>query len=218
VTARRRDVELSVERPLGPYPPSGGTVRLSAHFDVGSDGEGPSPAELAQALDSLKADLDALLGPPIAAVPIARTDRELAELIETYRPRQRELVDLLRDDGELTVAEHARLVDYLSTSEASRPKSEAHGVAAETERLIATVPIDREPPARPAGEVPVTPFAPGKPVEKVRPVPELLETYQITSLRQAGAVRARRQISFAEYMALKRHFEPPTSGVEKTSH
>jgi hypothetical protein len=40
-----------------------------------------------------------------------------------------------------------------------------------------------------------------------RPVPELLRTFQIASLRQAGAVRARRQISFAEYMALKRHFE-----------
>jgi hypothetical protein len=49
-----------------------------------------------------------------------------------------------------------------------------------------------------------------------RPVADLLREFGITSLKQAGAVRARRQISFAEYMALKRHFEsgppPGTTG------
>jgi hypothetical protein len=202
---------------MGPDPSSGGTVRLSTRFDVGANGEGPTAQELAEAFDALKADLDSLLGPPIAAVPIARGDRELSELIETYRPRQRELVDLLRDDGELTVGEHARLVDYLASTEAGQLRPAARPPEAETVRLLATVPIDRPAPTASAREVPTSPFAPGKPVEKVRPVPELLETYQITSLRQAGAVRARRQISFAEYMALKRHFEQAAPGAEKTS-
>jgi hypothetical protein len=44
-------------------------------------------------------------------------------------------------------------------------------------------------------------------------VEELLHTYQITSLRQAGAVRARRQISFDEYMSLKRHFAASEAGA-----
>jgi hypothetical protein len=48
-------------------------------------------------------------------------------------------------------------------------------------------------------------------------VPELLRTFQIETLRQAGAVRARRQISFEEYMALKRHFEAASAGPDGRS-
>ena len=109
MTVRRREIELTVERPLGPEASSGGPVRLSARFEVGVDGDGPSHAELAAELDALKADLEALVGPPIAAAPIARGERELTELVETYRPRQRELVDLLLADGEITAGEHRRL-------------------------------------------------------------------------------------------------------------
>ncbi len=190
VAPRRGTTELSVERPLDPANPIGGVARLTARFESGPDGSPPSHRELAEALESLRNDLDALLGPPLAAVPAARPDRGLSELIETYRPRQRELVDALLDDGEITRGEHAVLVAHLATV---RPAARAAPASAPPERTfdrpIAAVPIaaDRSP-------------------ETPRPVPELLRLYRIESLKQAGAVRARRQISFEEYMALKRHF------------
>ena len=206
VSPRRRDLELSVERPLGPDR-GGTTVRLTVRFDPGEDGTGPSAAELARELEALTEELNALIGSPIAATPIERAERELTELVETYRPRQRELVDLLLDEGELTVGEHARLVEYLAAGAPAPPsKPSAPFPVPETERLIATVPIDRVPATGPGpGASPAAggPRATGTP----RTVAELLKTYEIATLRQAGAVRARRQISFAEYMALKRHFE-----------
>jgi hypothetical protein len=214
MTVRRREVELSVERPLEPDRPTAGVVRLSARFDGGDTGQGPSPNELAGELDALRADLDALIGLPIAAVPATRPDRELTELIETYRPRQRELVDLLRDEGQLTPAEHARLAEYLVLGGA--PKPPAPPPIPEGERLIATIPIDRELPATARREVAPGPAPRSTPSPAARPVSELLRTYHISSLRQAGAVRARRQISFAEYMALKRHFEEEAEGRGKT--
>lgn len=203
---RRRDLELSVERPLGPDR-GGAIVRLTVRFEPGEEGVGPSVAELTHELEALTEEMNALVGLPIAAAPIGRAERELTELIETYRPRQRELIDLLLGEGELTDGEHARLVEYLAAGAPSPPSRAASASSlAETERLIATVPIDRAPSsvARP-GPSPAAP--PTKPGGTPRTVPELLRTYEITTLRQAGAVRARRQISFAEYMALKRHFE-----------
>jgi hypothetical protein len=187
VTPRPREVELAVERPAAGGAP-GELVRLVARFAVPEGAEGPSPQELAQALDRLRADLDALVGPPLAAAPALRPDRDLPELVETYRPRQRELVDLLRDEGELTASEHARLVEYLAVVRTAPP------------------PASREPSLADA-PLAAAPVASERPPERARSVPELLRTYQIESLRQAGAVRARRQISFEEYMALKRHFE-----------
>jgi len=193
MAARRRHVELSVERGLGARGPAGAVARLSATFEVGAEGEGPSTAELARALDELVRDLDGLLGPSIAAVPASRADRDLEELVQTYRPRQRELVDLLLADGEITPGEHASL---LASLEARRPS-------------VATAPAPPVPDLTSVGETPIAavPLSAEPKLPPSRPVPELLRTFQITSLRQAGAVRARRQISFAEYMALKRHFE-----------
>jgi len=192
VPARRRQVELSVERPLGGRGPDGSVARLSATFDVGGDGT-LSPAELAQALDELVRDLEGLVGPSLAAAPIGRPDRDVEELVQTYRPRQRELVDLLLADGEITPGEHERLLATVGSLPAATERRAAPlpaEPAPSTETPIAAVPIAAEPKLPPS-----------------RPVPELLRTFQISSLRQAGAVRARRQISFAEYMALKRHFE-----------
>jgi hypothetical protein len=188
VTRRPREIELTVERPLGP---DGGVARLSAHFDLAGQ-EPPTPAELAKTLDDLKADLDALVGLPIAALPAPRPDRELTELVNAYRPRQRELIDLLRDEGEITAAEHALLAQYLAAGGTPSPAAPSFVVAPSPvpDRPLAAMPIGVERPA-----------------ETARPVPDLLREYQITSLKQAGAVRARRQISFGEYMALKRHFE-----------
>jgi hypothetical protein len=188
VALKRREVELALERPLDPENPSAGAARLSARFEV--SGAGPTPAELAEALDGLKADLDALVGVPLAGIPAARADRELTELVETYRPRRRELVDALRDDGELTRGEHERLVNYLA------------GVGAVPGRAPTATP---EPTFdRPIAAVPI---AADRTSESARPVETLLREYQIASLKQAGAVRARREISFEEYMALKRHFQ-----------
>jgi len=187
---RRREIELTVERPLRPDSPTAGTVRLSAKFDLPPEGPGPDHSDLARALDELQADLEGLLGPPLAAAPAARPDRDLTELVETYRPRQRELVDLLLGEGELTVGEHARLVEYLAAPPAP---SEARPTPPEPriEAPIAAAPI----------------LAGGRRDEGGRPVPELLRIFQIGSLKQAGAVRVRGEISFAEYMALKRHFQ-----------
>jgi hypothetical protein len=191
VTLHRRETELSLERPVGPEGPTGGVVRLSIRLESSSGGGPPTPSELAEALDGLKADLDALLGAPLAALPATRPERDLGELVETYRPRQRELVDLLLDDGEITSAEHVRLVDYLSAGlSAPKPAPVAERPAPRFDQPIAAVPISAE-------RLPDT----------TRPVADLIRQYQIASLKQAGAVRARRQISFEEYMALKRHFQ-----------
>ena len=188
---RRREVELTVERPVGPDA-GGGSVRLSARFETPEDGR-PTPRDLAEALEGLRADLDALVGPPLAAAPALRPDRDLPELIDTYHPRQRVLLDLLRDEGELTAVEHARLVEYLARG---------------------GEPIRPAPPVRPSlSDQPLAaaPIVAERPGEGGRSVADLKRTYQIETLKQAGAVRARRQISFAEYMALKRHFESATS-------
>lgn len=193
VALRRRETEISLERPLGPEGRNGGVVRVSVRLEPGPEGAAPSAGQLVEALEGLRADLDALLGAPIAALPADRPDRDVVELVETYRPRQRELVDLLREEGEITSAEHVRLTEYLATLRLSSPAAAAPAPRPEPrfDQPIAAVPIaaDRSP-------------------ETSRPVSELLRQYQIESLKQAGAVRARRQISFEEYMALKRHFQP----------
>ena len=191
---RRREVELTVERPLRPDLPAGGTVRLSAKFEVAPDGSGPDHAALARALDDLQADLDGLVGPLLAAAPATRPDRDLTELVETYRPRQRELIDLLLGEGEITAGEHARLVDYLGA-----PPAPAEAAPAPAPRMV---------------EMPLAavPAIIGRSETEGRPVEELLRVYQITSLKQAGAVRGRREISFSEYMALKRHFQEAEAG------
>lgn len=202
MTLRRRETEISVERPVGPDGPAGGVVRLAARLEYGPEGIPPTVRELGEALDGLKADLDGLLGTPLAALPASRPERDLTELVETYRPRQRQLVDLLRDDGEISLAEHVRLVDYLSTSfSAPLPTPSTERPVAKFDQPIAAVPIAAE-------RLP----------ETKRAVADLIRQYQIASLKQAGAVRARRQISFEEYMALKRHFQPAeAAGADRSS-
>jgi len=172
-------------------------VRLSARFEVSPEGKGPDHSELARALDDLQADLDGIVGPLLASAPAMRPDRDLTELVETYRPRQRELVDLLLADGELTSGEHARLVEYLGA-----PPAPAEAPAPPVERRVET-------------PIAAIPAVVGRAEERIRPVPELLRQYQIGSLKQAGAVRARREISFAEYMALKRHFQDAEAAADR---
>ncbi|MGD1098893.1 MAG: hypothetical protein ABR888_00895 [Thermoplasmata archaeon] len=194
---RRREIELTVERPLRPGDPAGGSVRLSARFELPPDGSGPDHSELARAFDDLRADLDGLVGLPLAALPATRPDRDLTELVETYRPRQRELVDLLLGEGELTEGEHARLAEYLSA-----PPAPAEVPSPPPERRFDT-------------PIAAVPIVVGRADDGARPVSELLRLYQIISLKQAGAVRARQKISFSEYMALKRHFQETDASAEQ---
>jgi hypothetical protein len=193
---KRTAFDLSVEREL---PGSDGEppvrARLSAHFEVEPGDPVPTREELEASLRELTGALAGVAGRPEAP----RADRPLAELIETYRPRQPELVDLLRDEGQLTAGEHRLLAEHLS----SRGRTPAEATLppvpppAPPRVPLASAPAEME---RPAGAPP-------------RPVPELLERYRIASLRQAGAVRARRQISFEEYMAIKRHFSTVAPGA-----
>lgn len=175
-------MDLTVEREVVGEDGVARRYRLTATFDAGAS-EGPLPSdELRDRFKALAQELDHAV--PSGAAEPGRPDRSLPELVETYRPRQRELIDLLLAEGEVSEEEAARLRTYL--------EERATGVSSEvpiTERPIAAAPLasDRAPTTS-------------------RPVPELLRLYKIESLRQAGAVRARRQISYEEYMALKRHF------------
>lgn len=185
---RRKEYELSVEQEL-PAAADGAPrrARLTARFSSDpSEGE-VADADLARTLKDLaerlaRASETAGVGHGGTSEP--RADRPLQELLETYRPRQIELVEVLHADGELTDGEY----NLLRARVTERPP---------------------ETGTSPASTPPASAFRPGG-----RPVEELLRTYQISSLRQAGAVRARRQISFEEYMSLKRHFaaaEPTSS-------
>jgi hypothetical protein len=182
VADRRRPIELSLERSLpGPAGTPPVVVRVSVRLDDDAD---PSEAALADEVRRLDARLQTAVR--VVRPDVDRPDRPLAELIETYRPRQPELLDLLREEGELSPTEYSTLRGHLDAAAPARP---AAGGVPITDRPIAAAPLESD-------RAPATP----------RPVEELLRTYQIASLKQAGAVRARRQISFEEYMALKRHF------------
>jgi hypothetical protein len=192
VPATPRPVEVTLERTVADS--AGGpplTVRLSVQLTGDAlDAEGLST--LRTELDGLRGQLDRFvesLQPGASSAP--RTDRPVEELIETYRPRQPELLELLRAEGELTAGEYDSLRHHLSAPPPAPPPPAGIPVA---ERPIVAAPLegDRAP-------------------SQARPVEELLRVYQLSSLKQAGAVRARRQISFEEYMALKRHFGPPAA-------
>ncbi len=210
MTPRRKELELTIEREL----PAGRDgvprrARLTARFSSDSPEEAPTPEELGEALRSLVEQLERAAGAVSGAAPPgegARRERELQELLDTYRPRQVELVELLHADGSVTDHEAELLHGFLATG---RPK----------QRTPSTGPGGRSlPPLSPAPSG-ATPAAGSAARSPTRSVEELLRTYQIASLRQAGAVRARRQISFDEYMALKRHFasEEPMSEAEPRS-
>jgi hypothetical protein len=181
MSPRRKEYELTVEQEL-PAAADGAPrrARLTARFSGEAGDAELDDVELARSLRELadrlaRASETAGVGRGPTGPP--RPDRAVEELLETYRPRQMELVELLHADGELTDGEYAAL----RTRVTERP-SEAEATKA------------------PAVLPPTAPRSGGRSVE------ELLRTYQIASLRQAGAVRARRQISFDEYMSLKQYF------------
>jgi hypothetical protein len=190
VTLRRTEVDLAVERDVEGEDGVTRRYRMTSRL-VLDPPDGPVPEEeLKERFRALTEELDRLV-PAGRGGDGVREERSTTELVETYRPRQVELLDLLREEGEISAGEFTRLRQYLS----DRPG----GVAPEipvTDRPIAAAPlaVDRSP---------IVP----------RSTRELLELYRIESLKQAGAVRARRQISYEEYMSLKRHFAPVEPGA-----
>jgi hypothetical protein len=193
VTLRRgREVDLSIEREFLDGEGVPRKLRVAARFTNESGDRPPTPEELAAAFRELDRDLEAARTGAGYRGPAPRSDRSRAELLETYRPRQPELVEALLADGEVTEREAEILRAALPPS---RPRPSTPTSAPprapipETDRPLAAMPLSND-------RTPTTP----------RPVAELLATFQIGSLKQAGAIRARRQISYDEYMALKRHF------------
>jgi hypothetical protein len=187
--ARRRTVTLSLEREVVGPTGTPERLRLSARFDP-EDGsaEGPTLEELKAGLERLREEMLGLSGGSrYGALP----PRGLDELVETYRPRQEELVALLEEEGEVSTAEAELMRGYLTQRGASSAATRAGApdLPPIHERPLAAAPLEHDR----TGPVP-------------RPVARLLEEYRIETLKQAGAVRARRQISFEEYMSLKRHF------------
>jgi hypothetical protein len=197
------EVEVSLEQELGGAagrPPR--RLRVSARYvpaATSSDGSGERLPDLVR---RLREELDQL-GAEEGGGAADRPDRTLDELIGTYRPRQAELVELLRSEGEITAGEYDSLRAYLQgpvlLPASTRLPGEPTGEPPVTQRPIAAAPLAQD-------RTPTTP----------RPVDQLLSTYRIESVKQAGAVRARRQISYEEYMSLRRHFQasdPPGSAA-----
>ncbi|MCI4321486.1 MAG: hypothetical protein L3K05_04180 [Thermoplasmata archaeon] len=187
----RTEMTLSVEQEAAPPGQPPRRLRLEARFRVGAGT--PSATELAEAVTALDRELaEATKRAGFFPTAPPRAERSVSDLVEAYRPRQPELVELLLAEGEVSPGEAESLRQYLAgplgTAAPARPRADEVPV---TDRPIAAAPLenDRSP-------------------SRARPVRDLLDLYRIESLRQAGAVRARRQISFEEYMALKRHFAP----------
>jgi hypothetical protein len=193
VPLKRVGLELSVERALSPTSATApDRARMTVRFEFDPAGSSPTAEEIAQALADIATELEvAAAGLGHSSATASRPDRPLAELVETYHPRQRELIDLLAAEGELTSNEAASLAAHLGGPAPEIPP--AHPLSGEeppiTDRPLAAMPLvnDRTPVV-------------------ARPVDRLIAEYRIESLKQAGAVRARRQISYEEYMALKRRF------------
>ncbi|HXQ48703.1 MAG TPA: hypothetical protein VN842_02850 [Thermoplasmata archaeon] len=201
----RREIVLRVEREVPGPDGAPRRVSLSARYDLAGRPEPPTAEELGEATRELDRELgSAIAQAGFPSVPV-RPDRDLVELIETYRPRQAELVDALESDGELSRNEAQLLRTHLASNPPSAP------------------PATRDAPPPPL-EVPVTdrplaalPLSNDRAPSNPRPVSELLGLYRIESLKQAGAVRARRQISYEEYMALKRHFSPEETNADRSA-
>lgn len=184
--------ELSVEREVLGADGAPRRVRLTARIPSPAGTDGEPALRLGEELKTLSRQVDEAIAAAgwVPSTP-PRGERGLEELVETYRPRQPELLDLLRAEGELTLSEYDRLKAHLA---GTLPVSVAVPTPGSVEPPVTDRPLAALPLAN--DRTPTTP----------RPVVELLSQYRIESLKQAGAVRARRQISYEEYMALKRHF------------
>ncbi len=192
-TGRAADIEIAVEREVLDRQGASRRVRLSARITSTDATSPPSTSELGEAIRSVDEELEKGCLQAGFRLPSSRPDRTREELVETYRPRQSELVDVLLSDGEITEREAELLRSSVRAPGPAAPPGPPVSAAGTAEagvlRGLAALPLsnDRTP-------------------ANARPVEELLRVYQISTLKQAGAVRARRQISYDEYMSLKHHF------------
>lgn len=190
-------VRLTVERELV-LPGSAAPERVQLTRELPADSDGRvDPARIGRELTAMRELLEEAIRSAHLGSAAPR-ERSVEELLETYRPRQGELVELLREDGEITEGEYGRLRAHLAHEAAGEaPSSASLAEPAAPARAIADGPIA------------AAPLDGDRTPSRARPIDELLRAFEITSLKQAGAVRARRQISYDEYMALKRHFARP---------
>ncbi len=102
--AERTEVVVSVEVDAARPGEAPRRLRLEARFRATASD--PGAAELGEAVAALDRDLgEAVRLAGFVPTAPARADRTLSELVETYRPRQAELVELLLAEGEVTAAE-----------------------------------------------------------------------------------------------------------------
>lgn len=200
---RGREVEFSVEREVFDAAGVPRRLRVASRYVIDEGAGAPTAADLASAVTQLDRELEGAVAQAGFRGSSARADRGRTELLETYRPRRSQLIDALLADGEVTEGEAKILREALPARAPALPTRDLapdRALVPETDRPLAAMPlsVDR---------------APSSP----RPVPELLATFQIATLKQAGAIRARRQISYDEYMALKRHFGGGASAPASTA-
>lgn len=198
MTARRSDLELSLEEDIpgvGEAPPRRLRVSLTLHA---SDGQEPTETEVAEATEILRQRLasarQSLASHEGGWVGAPRPDRPVGDLIELYRPKSLDLVDALLWEGDLTPTEHAALAQHV--------------------RGLGEVPA-REPPAprrapatpSPTAAPPPTPSpSPSRPPAAARGTEELIAMLRLQSLQDVNRARAQRAISYDEWFALKKHF------------
>ncbi|MDE1820140.1 MAG: hypothetical protein KGJ23_07650 [Euryarchaeota archaeon] len=131
-------------------------------------------------------------GGPSGAGP--RPDRPLPDLLETYRPRNLELVDALLWEGELTPTEHQVLQAAVRTPPERASKGPPPKTAPPPEAPLATIAPSASSSQGPARTSP-------------RSVDALLRELDLKDMRDANRARGRRMISYEEWAALKSHFE-----------
>lgn len=199
--ARRKDLTVSLEQEV---PSSEGEaprrLRVAMTLEPGEDGK-VSPSETSEAVRELSDLLQSSASSLASASGSStgpRPDRSLSELVQTYRPRDLELLDALLWEGEITPTEHELLRSQL-------PKPGAVATTApspSTEVPASPTPAPTSTPA-PARPVPAS----GTARPSARSVDQLLRELGIQDLRDVNRARGREMISYEEWAALKAHFQ-----------
>jgi hypothetical protein len=198
--ARRDRLEISLEEDFpsaGDEPPR----RLTLTWQLTPPEEGTIPweeirATIEELRNLLKASREVLVPPEGGPWPtVPHEERSLEELLETYRPRSKELVDALLWEGQLTPTEHERLLQAVTQGPARREGSPPRGEDGGSER-----PPSQSPSSRRGGRPPRSPQ-------------ELVAELHLQDLKDANRARFQRLISYEEWVRLKEYFAsgPPSS-------
>ncbi len=204
--ARRKDVTVSLEQEV----PSGEgeaprRIRVTMTLEPGEDGK-VAPAETAEAIQTLSSVLESSassLALASGGTTGPRPDRSLSELVESYRPRDLQLLDALLWEGEITPTEHEMLRSQLPKPGAVAAKVPLPSKEVAPSPPPSPTPAPTSPPtaARPAAS------ATGTARPSARSVDQLLRELAIQDLRDVNRARGRELISYDEWAALKAHFE-----------